>query len=212
MNKGKAAQQYHSSSLQLAERVSEIFRLDPAVRDVVGHHQRQTSNNGAPESTHLRELATMPMIPLRSPAVNRDGKAASRVLPPLLHTPSGLAILELQGSVLAEHGDVQGSTAALPLGKLLFPSADGQDSMNGGDWDGKRVFLFVGKHQRMTGEVKKLAKPLAIVRRSGPGASADDDAATGDDLEITEVAYFKILFAHRPEPMGGEQEDVVLEE
>lgn len=153
----------------------------------------------------------MPSISLRLPAVDRDGKAASSPLPPLLQTPSGLAIIELQGSVLAEHGDVDGPTAALPLGRLIFPSADGRDSTNGGDWDGKRVFLFVGKHQRMTGEVKKLAKPLAIVRRR-PDESADDDAPAGDELEIAEVAYFKILFAHRPEPMGGEQEDVVLEE
>lgn len=155
----------------------------------------------------------MPSISLRSPAVDRDGKAASGALPPLLQTPSGLAVLELQGSVLAEHGDVEGPTAALPLGKLVFPSADGQDATNGGDWDGKRVFLFVGKHQRMTGEVKKLAKPLAIVRRRPDGSADDvDHASAADELEIAEIAYFKILFAHRPEPIGVEQEEVVLEE
>ncbi|KAF2173048.1 hypothetical protein M409DRAFT_16998 [Zasmidium cellare ATCC 36951] len=154
----------------------------------------------------------MPTISLRLPAADRNGNTASNALPPLLQTPSGLAILELQGSVLAEHGDVEGSTAVLPLGKLVFPSADGQD---GGDWDGKRVFLFVGKHQRMTGEVKKLAKPLAIVRRRRPDVSADDDdapPAAGDEVEIAEIAHFKILFTHRPEPMGGDQEEFVLED
>ncbi|KAK4506612.1 hypothetical protein PRZ48_000344 [Zasmidium cellare] len=156
----------------------------------------------------------MPTISLRSPAADRNGNTASNALPPLLQTPTGHAIIELQGSVLAEHGDMEGSTAALPLGKLVFPSADGRDySTSGGDWDGKRVFLFVGKHQRMTGEVKKLAKPLAIVRRRRPDETADDDAsAAGDEVEIAEIAYFKILFTHRPEPMGGEQDEVMLEE
>lgn len=82
----------------------------------------------------------------------------------------------------------------------------------GGDWDGKRVFLFIGKHQRMTGEVKKLAKPLAIVRRRRPDSADDDSSVTGDEVEIAEIAYFKILFTHRPEPMGGNQEEVVLED
>lgn len=154
----------------------------------------------------------MPTISLRSPAADRNGNTASNALPPLLQTPSGLAILELQGSVRAEHGDVEGSTAALPLGKVVFPSADSHD---GGDWDGKRVFLFVGKHQRMTGEVKKLAKPLAIVRRRRPDGSAGDDDAppsAGDEVEIAEIAHFKILFTHRPEPIGGDQEEVVFED
>lgn len=154
----------------------------------------------------------MPTVPLRPLAADRGGVTAStNALPKLLQTPSGLAIVELQGSVLTEQGDV-GPSAALPLGKLVFPSADGQD---GGDWDGKRVFLFVGKHQRMTGEVKKLAKPLAIIQRRKRDESAGDEtpiSSTGDEVEIAEIAYFKILFTHRPEPMGGEQEEVVLED
>lgn len=147
----------------------------------------------------------MPTVPLHPLPADRDGNAASNPLPHLLQTPSGLAILELQGSVLAEHGDDGQSMEALPLGKVVFPTADGQDVSSGGDWDGKRVFLFVGKHQRMTGEVKKLTKPLAIVRRRTP-ETADDAPAAGDELEIAEIAHFKILFAHRPEPMGEEQE------
>ncbi|EGP92231.1 uncharacterized protein MYCGRDRAFT_30903, partial [Zymoseptoria tritici IPO323] len=87
--------------------------------------------------------------------------AVDNPLPQLLETPSGLAIVELQGSVLSEEQE-SGAVQALSLGRLVFPAAEhGENS----DWDGKRVFLFIGKHQRMAGEVKKLSKPVAVMRR-----------------------------------------------
>lgn len=61
-----------------------------------------------------------------------------------------------------------------------------------------RVYLFVGKHQRLTGEVKKLPKPLAIVRRK-----TQAEGVEGESLEIAEIVRYKLLFAHRPEPVGG---------
>ncbi len=62
----------------------------------------------------------------------------------------------------------------------------------------KRVHLYVGQHQRLTGEVKKLPNPVAIIRkRDGGGASA-----VGDELEIAEIVHFKVIFSSRPEPVG----------
>lgn len=61
----------------------------------------------------------------------------------------------------------------------------------------KRVHLYVGKHQRLTGEVKKLAKPLAVIgKREGQPGDVEQ-------LEIREVIYWKVLFSSRPEPVGG---------
>ena len=81
----------------------------------------------------------------------------------------------------------------------------------------KRVYLYIGQHQRLQGEVKKLAKPLAVIRRR----SRPDDAARGnevdddrekevlgrkeeekDELEIVEIVRWKLVFSNRPEPVG----------
>ena len=82
----------------------------------------------------------------------------------------------------------------------------------------KRVYLYVGKHQRLTGEVKKLAKPLGVLGRrmreegenmegvEGPGdtENGSKESRDGDELEILEVVKYKIVFSTRPEPVGGE--------
>ena len=69
----------------------------------------------------------------------------------------------------------------------------------------KRVYLYAGRYQRMTGEVKKLAKPLAVVRRRERSMMEGNRAGEeGDELEIVEVIKYKIIFASRPEPVGLE--------
>lgn len=60
---------------------------------------------------------------------------------------------------------------------------------------------YVGRHQRLTGEVKKLAKPLVVMRRRAGARYAEE---VGEGLEIVDVVYYKILFSIRPEPVGGD--------
>ena len=62
----------------------------------------------------------------------------------------------------------------------------------------KKVYLYVGRHQRLTGEVKKLSNPLGVIRRV---ASA---GAGGEELEIVDIVYYKILFSSRAEPVSSE--------
>ncbi|KAG4442168.1 hypothetical protein IFR05_002381 [Cadophora sp. M221] len=139
-------------------------------------------------------------------------------LPQLLQTPSGLAILEMQGTInLPSHDDEdsistesQGGVSAqeTPVGRLIFPDYDPADNSKTG-WM-KRVYLYVGKHQRLTGEVKKLPKALAVIRRRNNGEAGemvvDGDEAEGDarveQLEVVEVVKYKIIFSIRPEPVG----------
>ena len=125
-------------------------------------------------------------------------------LPNLLHTPSGLAIVEIQGTIHAPDVDESADPSQNIVGKLVFPFYDASLPPEDTAWM-KRVYLYVGKHQRMTGEVKKLAKPLAVIRRRDISNGAENPSA-GDDgeLEIAEIVYYKILFAHRPEPVGVE--------
>jgi chromosome transmission fidelity protein 8 len=72
----------------------------------------------------------------------------------------------------------------------------------------KRVYLYVGKHQRLTGEVKKLPKAIAVIRkrvnedRGNSGTSAMETDGQVEELEIVEIVKWKILFSQRPEPVG----------
>ena len=61
-----------------------------------------------------------------------------------------------------------------------------------------RVHLYVGQHQRLTGEVKKLPNPVAVIRKRDRGEATTDE----DELEIAEIVYFKLIFSSRPEPVG----------
>ena len=184
----------------------------------------------------------MPSVPLHPPAASRRDAQLSHIsnpLPPLLQTPSGVAILELQGTINLPPLPVEdkanwadsdsnrdgGSTFETPIGKLMFPD---YSPLNPDDtkWM-KRVYLYIGKYQRMTGEVKKLVKPLAVIqRRREPREfrlerdqsiqimeeSDDKDrrlrgessGSETEELEIVEIIRFKILFSSRPEPVGIE--------
>lgn len=70
----------------------------------------------------------------------------------------------------------------------------------------KKVYLYVGKHQRLTGEVKKLPKAIAVIRRRDGGAQSEADGDENAELEIVDLVKFKILFSSRPEPVGAMSE------
>lgn len=140
-----------------------------------------------------------PSIPSSS-----ESELASNPLPQLLHTPSGLTIVEIQGTIHGPHTLLSGSpsyqsTVTTPLGRLEFPLYDAQEK-NDGKWM-KKVYLYIGKHQRLTGEVKKLAKPLGIIQKADNG-SLDSAKDMNSDLELVEVVKYKLLFSGRPEPVG----------
>lgn len=66
----------------------------------------------------------------------------------------------------------------------------------------KTVHLYIGRHQRLAGEVKKLANPLAVIRRRDMTEEARGDDEQGEELEIVDLVYYKLLFSSRPEPVG----------
>ena len=69
----------------------------------------------------------------------------------------------------------------------------------------KKVYLYVGRFQRLAGEVKKLPKPVAVIGRR-PRQSEEGDGGgnggEGEELEVVEVVKYKLLFSSRPEPVG----------
>lgn len=169
-------------------------------------------------------MSTLPIPIRRVPFTTAETGGAPPIanpLPHLLHTPSGLAILELQGSInlpehaahdsSAEHGERQGKgyIRETAIGRLVFPDYDHAAGKGDTDWM-KRVYLYVGKHQRLTGEVKKLPKALAVLRKAGKKGGSESGQREveeqgnfdGEELEIVEIVKWKILFSQRPEPVG----------
>ncbi|KAI8630953.1 hypothetical protein F5Y19DRAFT_40901 [Xylariaceae sp. FL1651] len=131
--------------------------------------------------------------------------------PELIQTPSGLAILEIQGTInLPPSDDISAETSyrELQIGRLSFPDyhPDTQDASNT-SWM-KLVHLYVGQHQRLTGEIKKLPRAIAIIRkRPKSGEDMEMVGLTSDgareDLEVVEIVKYKLMFSHRPEPVGS---------
>jgi chromosome transmission fidelity protein 8 len=96
------------------------------------------------------------------------------------------------------------------VGRIVFPhyipSMLGEEDLR---WM-KQVYLYVGKHQRLIGEVKRLGKPVAVLRKRATEETTVgmDDIEnkgvfekTGEELQVVEIIMFKILFAGRPEPV-----------
>jgi chromosome transmission fidelity protein 8 len=139
-------------------------------------------------------------------------------LPSLLHTPTGLALLELQGDIRFPPTPASSTTH---IGKLVFPLY--KPEIHGAEdtkWM-KRVWFYVGGNQRLAGEVKKLQKPIAVVgrREAGEvegthggdarmeGVEGDSEEGDTEDLEVVEIVRWKVVFSSRPEPVGGEGEE-----
>lgn len=142
----------------------------------------------------LLEIA-MPTIPIHTSPAQTAVTKPTNPLPRILKTPGGLAILEIQGSINLPAASP--STAATSIGRLVFPDYSAGESSENNSWM-KRVHLYVGQHQRLTGEVKKLPSAVAVIRKRDSGNAT----AEGDELEIAEIVYFKIIFSSRPEPVG----------
>jgi chromosome transmission fidelity protein 8 len=132
-------------------------------------------------------------------------------LPHLLQLPSGLALLELQGTInlpdqMVQEGDTVPITGQTPIGRLVFPGYDPQDKSSTA-WM-KPIYMYVGKHQRLTGEVKKLPKAVAVIQKKARDSNAgtmdvdEQDEEPVEDLQIVEIVKYKIIFSSRPEPVG----------
>jgi chromosome transmission fidelity protein 8 len=140
----------------------------------------------------------MPTTLLHPPSAPPPGLLTSP-LPSLLQTPFGLAIIEIQGSLNISTTTTSGSDDQ-SIGRIVFPSlptgvtADESNTK----WM-KKVQMFIGKNQKLVGEVKKLAKPLGVIRRREQAADVDGGDSNVDELEIVDVVRYKLFFGSRPE-------------
>lgn len=156
-------------------------------------------------------------------------------LPQLLRIPSGLAILELQGTIniptsnfAAEVENVinkdcenshvkepklelkSGSSEGLSIGRLFFPDYDENDTSKT-TWM-KKVYLYIGSNQKLTGEIIKLPKAIAAIQKKKDDTKDKSSVLDKDQdlnnprvqLEIVDIIKYKILFANRPEPVTSQ--------
>lgn len=159
-------------------------------------------------------------IPLHPrPSQSTTQPSSNNPLPTLLQTPSGLALLELQGTINLPPASETSRTTPdsinrVPIGRLHFPDYHPSTTAPGDTSWMKRAWLYVGEHQRLQGEVKKLPKALGVLRRragagaQGQGVQGRDGKEEGEgakegELEVVEVVKYKIVFSQRPEPVGG---------
>ncbi len=149
----------------------------------------------------------MPSIPLHLPPTDWSQifNGSANPLPQLLHTPSGLALLEIQGTInlpIPESSTHEPDTSGgkTSIGRFVFPDYEKDDESDTKTWM-KRVYLYVGHHQRLTGEVKKLVNPMAVIRKR---TTRETDDGKNEELEIVEVVYYKVLFSSRPEPVSSD--------
>lgn len=129
--------------------------------------------------------------------------ASTNPLPTLLQTPSGLAILELQGTINLPQDSNGEALKDVEAGRLEFPDYS-PDAIGSTAWM-KRVHLYIGQHQRLHGEVKKLPRAIAVVRKRQNRmlqSSAGSYMEQGDNLEVVEIVKYKLMFTTRPEPVG----------
>ncbi|KAI1269597.1 hypothetical protein F5Y18DRAFT_104433 [Xylariaceae sp. FL1019] len=145
----------------------------------------------------------------------RTGPAESlpqNPLPELIQTPSGLAMLELQGTInlpQTTDSDAAEESDGLQIGRITFPDYHPETQEAASTAWMKRVHLYVGRHQRLTGEVKKLPRAIAVIRRR-PKSDQDLDMelsreaedAGAEELEVVDIVKYKLVFSHRPEPVG----------
>ena len=152
----------------------------------------------------------MPSVPLYTKSSHEADKRGATPLPSLLSTPSGLVIVEIQGTIHAPFPSISDDASAspptqTPVGRLDFPDYD-STAPDDNKWM-KRVYLYVGQHQRLVGEVKKLPKAVAVLQKREPGEDAEESRSGQDEnvdqdvLEIAAVVKYKVLFQSRPEPV-----------
>lgn len=125
--------------------------------------------------------------------------------PPIIETPSGIALLEIQGTInINDRALTAGSVSDLSNGldnfnpylRRKIGKIDFSNHENG------EIVMEVDEHQRLRGKITKLKQPLGLLK-----LNKDDDNTVGNDenaeieIPIVEIITHKVVFATRPEPL-----------
>lgn len=146
---------------------------------------------------------------------NVPASHTSNPLPQILQTPSGLALLEIQGKIHVGNLPLIRSSQDL---HIVDEDQDNSNVVNSGDYrklgslefadNGKDVNMIIGKHQRLRGKVTELKVPLAVLKmdglssvQSGSQRTQSGNTQSVKTVPVLEIIKYKILFNTRPEPV-----------
>lgn len=132
-------------------------------------------------------------------------------LPPLLKTPSGLALIELQGrinvgsnSLIASALDLERDTEDVSS----IPEFDSTVKRHLGEVefvDNNEVLLNIGNRQLLRGKIVELKPPVAVLDMQ-PASMTRTQMSQAKvveklDIPVLEIIRHQILFNNRPEPV-----------
>ncbi|ODQ83030.1 hypothetical protein BABINDRAFT_30176 [Babjeviella inositovora NRRL Y-12698] len=139
----------------------------------------------------------MPTIEIEYSQATQRLQSADSSGPAIISTPSGLAILEIQGE-LTLPSDVPLDEAEKAKYSL---DSDGMDIVKFGklELDGKNATLFIGQSQRLVGSLIKLDKPLGVMRF--PETTETGNVPENYAVKFMDVITQKVIFKQRPLPI-----------
>lgn len=122
-----------------------------------------------------------------------DYDLGTEPFPQILQTNNGALLIEIQGTINVGESPLTGEEDAAEKTKPISHMVDiGDIEFTEIDTAKPIATLVVGKRQKLTGKVVKLAKPLAILKMpSSPEAK---------EIHVTQVLTHKVIFSDRPEP------------
>lgn len=131
----------------------------------------------------------------------------------------GLVLIEIQGTInkptelpgnFAPHDfvEISGGKYAVKIGKLKLEifSLDGENATKHQKHDTKKIELLIGKNQKLVGEIRKLEKPLGVMKFPAADVSGVGNQQFFDEnsIQLVDIVRYKLLFKNRPVPLMEE--------
>lgn len=132
-----------------------------------------------------------------------SGASGNVEFPKTLQTPSGIALLEIQGIIHIGDKQLTGE------GGFSLDSQTEDEKLNLSEPELVGEFIFsndndvvlnVGKYQRLRGSIQKLKKPLALVKIEDPDRKIENEDENRE-MKLVEIIYHKLVFSAMPEPI-----------
>lgn len=125
------------------------------------------------------------------------------MVPSILKTPTGLLLIEVQGTLhIGQKALVSSGSLGLDANETVSKASHdliGVFDFSELEKGGKEIVLNVDRHQRLRGKVVKLKDPIAIVRTDAVSDSTNPDEAP--EIPIIDIVEFKAVFSNMPEPV-----------
>lgn len=125
------------------------------------------------------------------------------IVPSILKTPTGLLLIEVQGTLhIGQKALVSSGSLGLDANETVSKASHdliGVFDFSELEKGGKEIVLNVDQHQRLRGKIVKLKDPIAILRTDAISDSTNPDEPP--EIPIVDIVEFKAVFSNMPEPI-----------